>query len=95
MRAKRSSEVIKRIIKLYGPVIDLRANPEVMIDILRQFDDVPDGGTPCGGVPPPPPPPPPSAMAGRVTNEDLLKAVLKLTREVSLLTKSLPSARRK
>jgi hypothetical protein len=92
---QEDSQIVNRIIKLYGPVIDLRKNPEVVIEILRRFDEPPDGGTPCGGVPPSPPPPS-ATLEGRVTNEEVLKAVLKLAREVSAMRKQLraPATRR-
>lgn len=103
MATKQDSALVKRIIKLYGPVLDLRTNPGVIIDILRRFDEPPDGGTPCGGVPTPPAPEPPapspspspSRVGDLITNEDLMRAVLKLTREVSALRKSLPAPRKR
>lgn len=88
MATKADQAFVNKIIKLYGPVIDLKENPGVIIDILRRFDEPPDGGSPCGGVPNPPPPPSPSRVADRVTNEDLMKAVLKLSREVSAIKNS-------
>lgn len=88
MTDRQSKALVNRIIKLYGPVLDLRKNPDVIIDILRRFDEVPDGGTPCGGVPMPPPPPS-SRVGDRITNDDLLKAILKLSRDVSALKKQL------
>ena len=89
MATKADTALVSKIIKRFGPVIDLRANPGVIIDILRTFDEPPDGGSPCGGVPNPPPPPSPSGTVERVTNEDLMKAVLKLTKDVATLKSSL------
>lgn len=95
MKEEYSSALVNKIIKRYGPVIDLRTHPEVIIDIMRRFDEPPDGGTPCGGVPSPPPPPSPSMVGERVTNDEILKAVLALSRQVSAIRKSLPAAAKK
>ena len=93
MDGKKSQALVNRIIKRYGPVIDLRANPEAIIDIIRRFAEETDGGQPCGGTPNPPPPPSPSRVADRVTNEEIMKAVLKLSRDVSALRKAAPAKR--
>jgi hypothetical protein len=93
MKSKTDAMLVDKIIKRYGPVIDLRSNPQTIIDILRTIsvDDPPDGGTPCGGVPNPPPPPPGSRFEGEVTNEDLMKAVLKLSRDLSTVKTTITS----
>lgn len=100
MSTKFSPALVQRIIKKHGPVIDLKKNPDVLIDILRSLDI--DGGTPMppppddggglpGGVPEPPAPSPPGPddTGRRITNEDLMKAVLQLSRDVSTLKTSL------
>jgi|ERR1700730_16909136 hypothetical protein len=92
MNSKEEKALVDRIIKLHGAVIDLRTNPGVMIEILRRFE-TPDAGSPCGGVPDPPPPPSPSKVGDRITNEDIMKAVLKLSREVNAIQKALPKGR--
>jgi hypothetical protein len=92
MAKAADTALVNKIIKLHGPVIDLRKNPEVIIDILRRFDEPPDGGTPCGGVPPTPTPPSPSLAATMVTNDDLMKAILKLSRDVSTLKSAMQVA---
>jgi len=80
MNTKEADALRKKLIKTYGPVIDLRANPETIDDILRSLRH---------GRPPRHPPSP------CVSNEEIMKAVLKVTREVSAIKGSLPTARRR
>ena len=55
-RGNQDAAMVKMVIKKYGPVLDLRKNPETLIDILRASRLVTDNdGQPCGGTPPPPP----------------------------------------
>jgi hypothetical protein len=92
-RLTNDERVIRQIIKTYGPVIDLKANPDLFIEVVRKHGadildlgrtDVPDGGLP-GGVGPVGPT---SHQAGpRI--EDVLKEILKLQRQVAKLTKQL------
>lgn len=86
-------KVVQQIIKRHGDVIDLRRNPEVIVEILRKFGRVAetDGGLP-GGVPPSPPPGP-TSLQGTVSNEDLLREVLKLQRSVLQITKQVGSSK--
>jgi hypothetical protein len=59
--------IIEQIVKKHGEVINVRENPQVVIDILRRFGPVlddPDGGSLPGGVPPSPPPGPTSLPMG-------------------------------
>jgi hypothetical protein len=82
---REQKSLVNKIVKKYGPVLDLKATPEVMIEILRQFGpifDDPDGGSKPGGVAPPPP----CLVEGdRIMLEDLMAAVLKLSREVATI----------
>ncbi|HEX9992213.1 MAG TPA: hypothetical protein VGB14_04725 [Acidimicrobiales bacterium] len=86
-------EVVEFIIKKYGPVLDLRENPGSIIDIIRTFAPAaaPDGGTPCGGTPLPAPAPSPSAAQGGddVTLSEVLRQLLTLSRDVSLIKERL------
>jgi hypothetical protein len=93
MPTKRELDAIERIAEQFGPVIDLRRSPGVLIEILRNFGVVigqNDDGT--GGAPPAPPPTPPSSIAiagpgsGTVTLEDLMRVVLDLRQEVIKLS---------
>ena len=80
--------IIREIKRRYGNVIDLRESPAAIIDIIRRFrfelDD--DGGLPPGGTPSPPGP---TSFQASVTIEDLMKEVLKLSRQIAQLRKQL------
>jgi hypothetical protein len=88
------AKIVEQIIGRYGEVIDLRQNPGVIIDIIRSFgpsvaDD--DGGAPPGGAPPAPSPPGPEPPGpadfhDRVTNTDIMKELLKVSRAVEALS---------
>lgn len=84
-------KVVQQIIKRHGEMINLRENPAVMLEILRKFGRVAetDGGLP-GGAPPSPPPGPTSFQA-TISNEDLMKEILKLQRSISQITKQVGS----
>ena len=73
-------QIVKAVIKRFGPVINLRESPFVLIEILRDFQSVlgPDGGLPPGGVGPVGP-------AGRIDSALLLREILKVGREVSAI----------
>jgi hypothetical protein len=55
--------IIDQIVKRHGETINVREQPQVLMDILRRFGPVvvEDGGLPPGGVPPTPSPPGPSS----------------------------------
>ncbi len=82
--------LVKAIIRRHGKVIDLERQPDIIIEIIRQFgpelDD--DGGLP-GGVPPSPPPGPTSFQAGDPAIRDVMKEVLKISRELAKIKKHL------
>jgi hypothetical protein len=83
-------QIVSAIIKRHGPVIDLRTEPSVIIDIIRQFGAVadepgtPDGGSAPGGAPKPPPPDP-SRMGSIVQLDDVMKVLLKVSRDIAKL----------
>lgn len=89
----QDEKIVRQIIKRHGEVINLRENPAVIIEIIRKFGRVAedDGGLP-GGVPPSPPPGPSSFQAG-ISNENLMKEILKLQKAVSQITKQLGPSR--
>jgi hypothetical protein len=83
--------LITKISKKYGATIDLNTHPEVLIDILRAFGRIfeDDGGAP-GGVGPPG-----CIVEGAgVTADDLMKAILKLTREVAAIKSAIAATGR-
>jgi hypothetical protein len=82
---REQKSLVNKIAKKYGPVLDLKENPEVMIEILRQFGrlfDDPDGGSKPGGVGSPPPC---IVENERILLEELMAAVLKMSREVAAI----------
>lgn len=89
-------EIVERAIAKFGPVLDLRANPQALIDIVRAARvQAPDGGLPPGGVPEPPPPPPgPTSIAGpEATLDDVMAEVLKLSRRLAEATQQIADLR--
>jgi hypothetical protein len=80
---REQKAAIAKVIKKYGSKIDLETNPEVLIEVLRSFgrlfDDDGDGGAKPGGVGPDPC----LVEGGRVTEQELMKAILHLSREVA------------
>ena len=68
--------IAQQLAKRYGPVIDLNANPGVMMEIVQHVGSIygSEPGTPEPGT-----------RQGVVTNEDIMKQVLKLARSVSAL----------
>ena len=77
-------DIIAAVRERYGTVIDIEANPRDLIDIIRRFGmDDPDGGLPPGGTPNPPPGP--TSMQEGPSLGDVMKEVLKLSRQVSML----------
>jgi hypothetical protein len=106
MTSRLTSSLVQKVIKRHGAVIDLRRNPQILIEILRElgFDDPPepgDGGSPIGGAPIPPAPEPPApeppapeppgpSQAGRlVSNEELMRVLLQLSRDLAAVRKDL------
>ncbi|GAS86274.1 hypothetical protein [Mycolicibacterium brisbanense] len=80
--------VIDHVIATYGPIINLAERPETLIEIMRRYvlDDL-DGGLP-GGTPPPPPPDPCKVLE-EVTLNEVMRQLLKLSRDVAALNKRL------
>ena len=83
--------LIKDIRARYGDRIDLREKPFVLLEILRNFGggtvNIPDGGVSVAGVGTPPGPKGSMGSLGNVVdNVQLMKEVLKISKQVQLLT---------
>jgi hypothetical protein len=86
-------EIVKEVITNFGPVIDLRKTPNVIIEILRRHGgsvvaDAPDGGVSVAGVGTPPGPATrnPTSLGNVVDNVQLMKEILKLSKQVAVLS---------
>jgi hypothetical protein len=93
-------EIIKNVISRYGEVIDLRKTPHLIIEILRTFGggiaDVPDGGVSVAGVGTPPGPSGGINLPGNVVdNVQIMKEILKISKQVTLLTERVEKLRGK
>lgn len=84
-------ELIKDITTRFGEVIDLRKTPHVILEILRTHGggivNTPDGGVSVAGVGTPPGPQGGMHSVGNVVdNAQLMKEILKLSKQVHVLT---------
>lgn len=82
---KNEEKIVGDIIKRYGDVINLKENPALIVEIIRVFGKnlQTDGGLP-GGVGPIPPPGPTSRFE-TVTNAELMKQMLKISKEMAAI----------
>jgi hypothetical protein len=86
-RLTKEDRIVRQIIKEYGAQVDLRANPDVFIEIVRKYAlDLAgeDGGLPPGGVGPVGP-----ALPKAPRIDDVLKEIKKLQRQVANLAKKI------
>lgn len=86
---KQNKALLEKIVKTHGNVLDLQAHPEVLIEILRSFGPLfedTDGGLP-GGVGPIPPPTCIIETPG-ITQEEVMKAILRLSRDIASIKAS-------
>lgn len=101
MPTKKMSDetLVKDIIKRYGEVINLKKTPHLILEIIRTHGggivQVPDAGVSVAGVGTPPSPGPskmPSDVWGSVVdNAQLMKEILQLSKQVSLLSAKINS----
>ena len=91
-------EIVERAIAKFGPVLDLRADPQALLDIVRtaHLSD-PDGGLAPGGapVPPPPPPGPTSLQVDEARLDDVMAEVLKISRRLADATREIAELRKR
>jgi hypothetical protein len=85
------AEIIAEVIARYGETIDLRKTPHLIIEILRTHGGgiaaVPEGGVSVAGVGSPPGPATAMHAVGNVVdNVQLMKEILKLSKQVHTLT---------
>lgn len=96
MKSKKVTAMVNRIIKKHGPVIDLRKNPNVLIDVMRELASDIAAGNPCGGTPPSPTGPSRSDKASRpVSNEDIMRATLRSARDIASIRSSVEALAKK
>lgn len=104
MNDEKQQRMIREIRERYGDVIDLATAPMVLIEIIRNYRGIivsdEDGG---GGVspgtstvavagpdsPPTPPSPPSPPESERFQVDEILRAVLRLQRQVSTMEQKL------
>jgi hypothetical protein len=91
-------EIIKDVIARFGEVIDLRKTPHLIIEILRThgtgFLEVPNGGVSVAGVGTPPGPAGEINSLGNVVdNAQIMKEILKLSKQVHVLTERIGKLR--
>jgi hypothetical protein len=86
-RLTKEDRIVRQLIKEYGARLDLRANPDVFVEIVRKYAvDLAgeDGGLPPGGVGPVGP-----ALPQAPGIDDVLKEIQKLQRQVARLAKKI------
>jgi hypothetical protein len=86
-RLTKEDRIVRQIIKEYGAQLDLHANPDVFVEIVRKYAvDLAgeNGGLPPGGVGPVGP-----ALPQAPGIDDVLKEIQKLQRQVARLAKKI------
>ena len=83
----KENRVIQQVVKAHGPTLDLEANPEVLVEIVRKWgfdllEEIPDAGVRPGGVGP-------TSLVGGPGLDEVLKAVISLQRQVDKISRRL------
>ncbi len=91
-------EIIKDVIARFGAAIDLRKTPHLIIEILRThgtgFLEEPNGGVSVAGVGTPPGPAGEiNSLGSVVDNAQIMKEILKLSKQVQVLTERIEKLR--
>jgi hypothetical protein len=81
----RENRVIKQVIKAHGPTLDLDAQPELLVEIIRKWgidlmEEIPDAGVVAGVKPVGP-----TSLGGGPGLDDVLKELIALRRQVEKL----------
>ncbi len=88
--SKKENRVVQQVVKAHGPTLDLEAQPEVLVEIVRKWafdliEEVPDAGVSPGGVGPVGP----TSLEAGPGLEDVLREVISLQRQVDKLSRRL------
>jgi hypothetical protein len=89
-KLSHEERVVRQIIKEYGAKLDLRADPDTFVEIVRKYAvdlavSSPNGGLPPGGVGPVGP----TSIQSGPDLRDIMKEILKLQRQLAKLGKQI------
>lgn len=85
--SKRENRVIQQVVKAHGPTLDLEAQPELLVEIVRKWgfdllEEIPDAGVRPGGVGP-------TSLESGPGLEDVLKEIIALRRQIDKLSRQI------
>jgi hypothetical protein len=88
--SKREQRVLDQIVKVHGPTLNLEAQPEVLVEIVRKWgfdllEEIPDAGVRPAGVGPVGP----TSLEGGPGLEDVLREIVSLKRQVDKISRRL------
>lgn len=76
---ERNTRIVEEVIGRYGSDLDLKASPEVLIDIIREFGSEVDVTTLV----------PPNPISGNPTVREVMQVLLRVSRDVEAIKKHL------